>query len=186
MPLTTYTAGEVLTAASLNDNFTFAASNPPGGLSLVKAQVVGTAVASVAVTAAFSTTYDNYKVIYTGGVASTGLDIQMILGATTAGYYFGLGYIPWASTITSITVNNGASFAYIGGGSAKFAFISCDIYRPFAADQTVIANLGATETNGQFGGGYLDNSTSYTDFTITASSGTLTGGTIYVYGYAKA
>jgi hypothetical protein len=28
MPLTTYTAGEVLTAASLNDNFTFAASNP--------------------------------------------------------------------------------------------------------------------------------------------------------------
>jgi hypothetical protein len=28
MPLTTYTPGEVLTAASLNDNFTFAASNP--------------------------------------------------------------------------------------------------------------------------------------------------------------
>jgi hypothetical protein len=27
MPLTTYTAGEVLTAASLNDNFTFAAAN---------------------------------------------------------------------------------------------------------------------------------------------------------------
>jgi len=29
MPLTTYTAGEVLTAASLNANFTFAASNYP-------------------------------------------------------------------------------------------------------------------------------------------------------------
>ena len=28
MALTTYTAGEVLTAASLNDNFTFAAANP--------------------------------------------------------------------------------------------------------------------------------------------------------------
>ena len=28
MPLTTYTAGEVLTAASLNANFTFAAANP--------------------------------------------------------------------------------------------------------------------------------------------------------------
>ena len=32
MALTTYTAGEVLTAASLNDNFTFAAANPLGGL----------------------------------------------------------------------------------------------------------------------------------------------------------
>jgi len=30
MALTTYTAGEVLTAASLNDNFTYAASNPTG------------------------------------------------------------------------------------------------------------------------------------------------------------
>jgi hypothetical protein len=27
MPLTTYTAGEVLTAASLNDNFSFVATN---------------------------------------------------------------------------------------------------------------------------------------------------------------
>jgi hypothetical protein len=34
MPLTTYTPGEVLTAASLNDNFTFA-DNPPGGLELI-------------------------------------------------------------------------------------------------------------------------------------------------------
>ena len=30
MPLTTYTSGEVLTAASLNANFTFAAANPTG------------------------------------------------------------------------------------------------------------------------------------------------------------
>jgi hypothetical protein len=39
MPLTTYTAGEVLTAASLNANFTFAAANPVSKI----AQVVSTA-----------------------------------------------------------------------------------------------------------------------------------------------
>jgi hypothetical protein len=33
--------------------------------------------------------------------------------------------------------------------------------------------------------GYLDNTTSYTDFTLTPSSGTLTGGTIRVYGYTE-
>jgi hypothetical protein len=35
-------------------------------------------------------------------------------------------------------------------------------------------------------GGYLNDATSYTAFTITASSGTMTGGTITVYGYRKA
>jgi hypothetical protein len=32
-------------------------------------------------------------------------------------------------------------------------------------------------------GGFLNNTTSYTAFTFTPSSGTLTGGTIRVYGY---
>jgi hypothetical protein len=48
MPLTTYTAGEVLTASSLNANFSFAAG--AGSLTLVKAQTIGSAVASVTVT----------------------------------------------------------------------------------------------------------------------------------------
>jgi hypothetical protein len=32
--------------------------------------------------------------------------------------------------------------------------------------------------------GILDNTTSYTDFTIAPTTGTITGGTIFVYGYA--
>ena len=39
MPLTTYTAGEVLTAASLNSNLTAA-----GGLQFIKSQTIGTGV----------------------------------------------------------------------------------------------------------------------------------------------
>jgi hypothetical protein len=158
---------------------------PVSGLTLIKTQTVGTTVSSVTVSDAFSATYDNYKVTYTGGVASTGIDLQMTLGATAAGYYFALGYIPWAGGVSNITVNNGSSWAYIGGASTKFAFTNCDIYRPFAADETVVAVLGANDANSQFAGGYLNNSTSYTAFTITTSSGTLTGGTIRVYGYAN-
>ena len=44
MPLTTYTAGEVLTAASLNANFTFAAANPTSKIAQVVQTVVATAV----------------------------------------------------------------------------------------------------------------------------------------------
>ena len=36
MPLTTYTSGEVLTAASLNANFTFAANNPSSAVVQIK------------------------------------------------------------------------------------------------------------------------------------------------------
>jgi hypothetical protein len=39
-------------------------------LTLIKTQTIGTAVSSVTVTGAFSTTYDNYKIIVSGGVAS--------------------------------------------------------------------------------------------------------------------
>jgi hypothetical protein len=35
-------------------------------------------------------------------------------------------------------------------------------------------------------GAFLNNSTSYTGFTIIPETGTLTGGTVDVYGYAKA
>lgn len=52
MPLTTYTAGEVLTAASLNDNFTFAAANPASKI----VQVVSTNLPSTFSTAATSYT----------------------------------------------------------------------------------------------------------------------------------
>jgi hypothetical protein len=70
MPLTTYTAGEVLTAASLNDNFTFAAANPPGGLTLISTTTIGTTVSSITVSGAFSATYDNYKIVVSGGTGS--------------------------------------------------------------------------------------------------------------------
>ena len=153
------------------------------GLTLVSATTVGTTVSSVAVSNAFSATYDNYKVIYTGGVASTGVNLGITLGATTTNYYFSLGYIPYGGALAVVTVNNGASWSYVGGASTGLTSINCDIFRPFAADETLITSNGAESGNANFGGGYLNNTTSYTAFTITPSSGTLTGGTIRVYGY---
>ena len=174
---------ESTNATQYYDGAAWQAVGGASGLTLISTTTVGTTVSSVTVSNVFSATYDNYRVIYTGGVASTGVDLQMTLGATTAGYFLAMGYIPWAGGVSNITTNNGSSWAYIGGASTKFSFTDCDIYRPFATDETVVRLLGSNDSNGQFGGGYLNNTTSYTAFTITPSSGTLTGGTIRVYGY---
>jgi len=152
-------------------------------LTLISATTVGTTVSSVTVSSAFSATYDNYKVTYTGGVASTAVDLGITLGATATNYYFAFRYLEYGGTIASVTVNNGAGWLYAGGANTALTFISCDIFRPFAADETLITSNGANASNANFAGGYLNNTTSYTAFTITPSSGTLTGGTIRVYGY---
>jgi hypothetical protein len=189
MPLTTYTAGEVLTAASLNANFTFAAANPPGGLTLVTAQVIGSAVSSVAVTSAFSTTYDNYKIVISGGVASTSGAIGLKLGSTTTGYYYSGYNVTWTGTLNGNGTGNGSEFASVGHGNTAILTLNLELVNPFLADETM---LYATKIDASTGGstnmvnGYLNNQTSYTGFTLTPASGTLTGGTIYVYGYAKA
>ena len=61
MPLTTYTAGEVLTAASLNANLSFAASNPPSGLAFISSTTVSAATSISLPASTFTATYANYR-----------------------------------------------------------------------------------------------------------------------------
>jgi len=181
MPLTTYTAGEVLTASSLNANLAVA-----GGLQLVKSQTIGTAVASVTVSDAFSATYDNYKIIISGG-SSTGAGIDLIMGATATGYYNVYIYSGYGtSTVAAFNGNNATLWAGIGSTLAGGHRVDLDMLNPFLAKNTSFsgANQNGT-TNAGFVSGYLNNTTSYTGFTIQTSSGTLTGGTIRVYGYSN-
>jgi len=186
MPLTTYTSGQVLTAASLNANLSFASTN--GGLVLIKSQVIGTTVSSVAVTAAFSTTYDNYKIVVAGGVGSTNQDLQLKLGSTTTGYYFGASYTSYAGAAVTSGLANTTSFP---GGTYNTNTLgsSIELIAPFLSSPTVFNSSVVDPTitgRAGFVNGYLANNTSYTDFTLTCAGGTITGGTIYVYGYAKA
>ena len=60
----TFVAGDVLEAAQLNSNFTYLEG--AGGFTLIKSETIGTTVASVTVTDAFSSTYISYKIIVDG------------------------------------------------------------------------------------------------------------------------
>lgn len=176
MPVPDFSPGEVLSAGAMDQV----------GLWLVKSQTVGTGVSSVTVTGAFSSAYDNYRITFTGGVssaASTDLSLQLV-GATGNNYdtvlfytTFGAGTIAVASTTTS-------NFAWAGQGTNQGATQMIDLLKPFLAEPTRYSS--------QFwagGVGYAQGrhtlATSYTGFTIIPASGTLTGGTISVYGYKK-
>ena len=156
------------------------------GLVLISSTTIGSAVASVTVTDAFSATYDNYKIIVTEGATSAAsANLAFKLGATTTGYYWAHNAFTFANTNLSIGAANQSNWR-AGAGSPKILSMKIDILSPFLSEETSFSGqyqVPTTTGNSVNNGGFLDNTTSYTDFTITPSTGTLTGGTIRVYGY---
>lgn len=158
------------------------------GLRLIKKQTIGTGVSSVQVTGAFSATYENYKVIISGGVASaTQTPLRLTFGATATGYYSKTIYGLYSdNAVLGFGAANSSSFQNAGYISTNGLNMNCEIQSPFTATRTAVNSTGiGFATNDAYYnlGGYLNDTTSYTAFTVTPNSGTLTGGTIYVYGY---
>ena len=173
-----FSSGAVLTAAQMN----------AVGLWLVKTQTVGTGVSSVVVTNCFSADYDNYKITYTGGSGSTFQDITMVLGSTTANYYWVDVASTFATGAVTGTASGAVSNAYwrVGKNAVDGALVNMDVLNPFLSKRTFFnssASFAITTANFIYNGGYLNNSTSYTGFTLNPIGSTLTGGTIRVYGY---
>jgi len=182
MAIKTFTTGEVLTAADTN---TYLANS---GLVYIKSQVVGTGVASVTVSSAFSTDFDNYKIQWSGATSvASGAALSMQLGATAAGYYGALQYASYAGVGgTVVGDNNVASWTHCAGAVGSQIAFEVDLYNPFKTQITTMRTAVYTDvTNTGVKTGYLNNTTSYTAFTLIGA-GTLTGGTITVYGYRKA
>jgi hypothetical protein len=156
------------------------------GLQLVKKQTVGSAVTSVAVTSAFSATYENYLIVYSNGTASgANLGLQLQLGSTTSNYSYALNYALYSTGVAaSLGSNAGSNFPYAGATNANGANILATIEQPFLSKNTFVSNTYRDDTAGGNNNGVLKNTTSYTGFTIfVAGGGNITGGTIYVYGY---
>jgi hypothetical protein len=154
------------------------------GLTLVKKQTIGTAVTSVAITSAFNATYENYKIIVTGGVASTAGNLTLKLGAAATQYYSALAYVTYSTNAQTLaSENNAAIWANVGSFTSNTKLMNIDISAPFLATPTRISgNYVGASIAGPING-VLNNTTSYTEFTVGVNTGNITGGTIYVYGY---
>ena len=158
-----------------------------GGLTLIKTQTIGSAVSTVTVTNAFSATYDNYKILVNGGSASASTYLKMTLGAASTNYYWGSLFRSYGGTSGGDQLANGA-FWLAGSAKSDGLKLNMDVQNPFATATTGFqAIYEGIATNGELNvnAGYLNNTTSYTDFTLAPNAGTITGGTIRVYGYAN-
>jgi hypothetical protein len=175
MSFPSFASGEVLTAADMN----------AVGLWLVKSQAVGTGVSSVTVTGAFSADYENYRIVYSGGSQSITNAISLQLGTTNTNYsgFMAFGDPAAGNTVNGTRDNAGALFTFGGGGGTAGSSMMCEVLNPNLARATEFSSR--VRYGSVFGNyvGWQDSTTSFTAFTVAPLSGTLTGGTIRVYGY---
>jgi hypothetical protein len=172
-----FTAGQVLTAAQMN----------AVGLWLVKSQTIGSAVSSVTVNDAFNNDFDHYKITISGGTASTVGLFRLALGASNTGYYSARGLSSYAAgAYLGGNLSNGAYFEGLGVFSTLGFMANFDLLNPGLALRTFITSTYAAPITTDFagaGGGFHNVATAYTSFTLTTSTGTISDGTIRVYGY---
>ena len=184
MAVKTFTTGEVLTAADTNTYLN------NGGLVYVTEQTIGTAVASQQVTGCFSATYAAYRVVINGVTFSTANNacaVRLGTSTTRTDYYWG-GYNVTLSTgvLAAESGNATAEGLRIGYTSTNATSFGFDLYGPFLAQRT---NYYSGFGEGNYVGmhsGYDNSAVSYADLVVRASSGTMTGGVIRVYGYRQA
>ena len=196
MALTTYTAGEVLTAASLNNNFTFAAANPPGGMTFINS-VSPSASATATITGCFTTTYDNYVIDYDLTMSAAAyVWMRLRIGGTdttAANYNTGYEYSGVSTTASMTGFGGGTSqtkFQLAVGGGATRVRGRMWLYSPQIAAVTT-GNYLHTMLDGGYtfkaDGGMLYNaSTQFDGFTFLHDSVQTMTGTIRVYGTANA
>lgn len=158
------------------------------GLVYVTSATVGTGVSTVLISSVFSATYDNYRIVWNGGFGSTSTGIGLRVGGATANYSHVLFWsTPGGSTPNVDSSGNAAQCNYLGGYTTNSGALACDILNPFIS----------TLYTGFAGGPYLASdfgisqgrhnvAQSNTSVTVVPLSGTITGGTITVYGYRKA
>ena len=156
-------------------------------LTLISSTTIGTTVSSVTVSSAFSSTYDNYQITISGGIASTTVNLGLQLGSTTTGYYAGYPGVNADTNASSNSSNsNASSWTLAGMGSANGLHANIFLLSPNLAKNTMFQSINGNFNNVfNLGSGWANNTTQFTAFTITPNTGTLTGGTIRVYGYAN-
>jgi hypothetical protein len=195
MPLTTYTAGEVLTAASLNANLVFAAANPvaSSGLVCVKAQTTVTAQNSVTADGVFTSSYTNYLMLINYTISGDGqLKMKLRASASAASTNYNLVYVEaFSSQVTAATVASASSYIIGQYAQGNEAAVTAQLFGPQLAKATTIQ----VNNTGMIAAGYTapisitwngnhSTGTAYDGIEIF-TTGTTWSGTYAIYGYSK-
>ena len=176
----TFSSGAVLTAAQMNSV----------GMWKIAVQTVGSAVASVTVSSVFTSDYNNYKIIYEGGISSASAVLfRLQLSTITGANYYSSGMQQTATSATVVTTNAAASTVWtLGYTGNQFMRYEIDLANTNAvgAGKTANVKYACYDTSNSYGGTsshQLISTAGATGFVLSPASGTITGGSIYVYGY---
>jgi hypothetical protein len=187
MAIKTFTDLTTLPASDIN---TYLAN---AGLVFVKQVTIGTNVSVIPVTDAFSSTYDNYRIIvsnYTSNVNGFPLNFQfednsgnpITTNYWASGYFMSVG--TGVSTLSPLSHSPGSW--EVGRCSTGVTLsTSFDVMSPFLAQASYSSvNASGSDFAGQWALQHRS-ATSFTRFRITMG-GQLSGGFIRVYGYRQA
>lgn len=159
----------------------------------VNGSVTFSGASSVSLNGVFSSTYDNYKILFNHSVsAAAGIRMRLrVSGSDDTNNVYGTGMYyrqQGGASVGNLSDGFTQSFALINDTNSLKGDVSLDLYNPFTVNETRLTH----QTNWQgysplqyytnMGGGVFTNTTSFTGFTILTSSNTMTG-TVAVYGY---
>jgi hypothetical protein len=168
-------------------------ADTPPGLELIKTQTIGSSVSNVTISNAFSNTYENYKITISGVTLSTvsanNIYLRMYDGTSINGanYNWGLARIDIAATtVAGASAALGTLGIVVGVGTGDKFGTAFDIIMPNVATHTLVPFISGVQISTGYmytGAGMHQSSNAFSGFDISCSAGTMTGGTIRVYGY---
>jgi hypothetical protein len=176
-----FTPGAVFTAAQMNKV----------GLWQITTVTGGNGAGSLPVSDVFSADFTDYQIVVSGGTIAAAQNLRMRLGAAATGYY--AGYITNRYDTGALLGggdNNATYWTIIGHQTAtNGADANIHLTNPFETVRTGMSCVHAQFSTAagagtNFGSGFLNNSTSYTGFTLYTTSSNWTADiTVTVYGY---
>lgn len=163
-----------------------------GGLVFISATAM--AGASVSVNNCFTSTYDNYRLIFAPSAVTSDAVIAFRLrlsGTDSSTSYRSQRIFATGTSITTLANPSGTSdmfFGYVKSAAPTNTGVSVDIFAPALARATVANSIsGGLESTDNYALQFYSThtpATAYDGFTLTTAA--TTTGTIYLYGYAKA
>jgi hypothetical protein len=167
---------------------------PTGALSLVNTTTIGTTVSSIAVDDVFTTTYQNYVLLLNANnstfTATGTLNFRLRKAgiSNSATEYRGNGYVSVPASLSNDSRTAPALAFARTNTSGGSLFASLEIFGPKDNTKTGYkynnAGFDGTPTQvGESGNGFHNVVDTFDGFEIIVSSGTMSGGTIRVYGY---
>ena len=198
MPLTTYTAGDVLTAASLNDNFTFAAAS--GGLDFITGATFTTVTSVSLPNGTFTANYNYYKFVLSITAVTADADFTLRLRASgtdaTSSEYNSMFVGITGSGVANNGVSNTATSIDVGeqdnaATTAQRYALALDVINPFVSGvgtsflgAYTFLNKASNANVGRTGGAHYFSATNQFDsLSFISSVASSISGSYKVYGY---